>query len=39
MIQRMHEGKNGIIAENFMTESDDKGIYRKFSDKKTSLQL
>jgi hypothetical protein len=35
----MHEGKNGIIAENFMTNSDDEGIYRKFNDRKTSLLL
>ncbi|PNF32773.1 hypothetical protein B7P43_G04483 [Cryptotermes secundus] len=35
----MHEGKNGIISEHFMTNSDDEGIYEKFNDRKASLQL
>jgi hypothetical protein len=35
----MHEGKNGIIAENCIKNCDDEGIYRKFNDRKTSLQL
>jgi hypothetical protein len=35
----MHENKNGKISENFITDSDDEGIYGKFNNKKTSLQL
>jgi hypothetical protein len=35
----MHEGKNGKIAENFITNSDDEDMYGKFNNRRTSLQL
>jgi hypothetical protein len=35
----MHEGKNGKIAGNFITNFDNEDMYGKFNNRKTSLEL